>query len=55
VTLQTQPDERLIELMDAQKQRQRGESNVVTPVIYMAKRIDPDRCDRDPADQISLR
>jgi hypothetical protein len=41
--------------MGAQQQRQRGESDVVSSMIHMTQRIDPDRADNDAPDQIRLR
>jgi hypothetical protein len=55
VALQAQPDERFVDLMSPEQQRQGSERDVVLPVVHMSQRIDPDGSDRDPADQISLR
>jgi len=41
--------------MCPQQQGQRRESEMVVPSIYVTQRIDTDRPDRDPTDEIRLR
>jgi hypothetical protein len=55
MTLQSPPDERLSDLMDTEKQRQGGQSDVSVALVYVANGIDPDRADDGATDEISLR
>lgn len=55
VALDSPPHERLVELMCAEEKRQGREQEVIVATAQVAVRIDTDRSDDGPADEISLR
>jgi Transglutaminase-like superfamily len=55
VSLQTQPDKRLDELMEPENERQRAKCVVTCASVTMTKDIDADRANDDPADEVCLR
>jgi len=54
MTLQSQPDERLDDLVGAQQQRQRSQREVSMAPLGITDRTDADSANDDPPDQISL-
>jgi len=54
MTLQSQPDERLDDLVGAQQQRQRSQREVFMLSLGITDRTDADSANDDPPDQISL-
>jgi hypothetical protein len=55
VTLKSQPDESLDDLVGTQQYRQHCQGDVIVPPVDVAKRVDTYGADDDASDQISLR
>jgi hypothetical protein len=55
MTLQSQPDERLDNLVGAEQEGQRGQGHVTMPALCISDRTDADCANDDAPDQISLR
>jgi hypothetical protein len=55
MTLQSQPDERLDDLVCTEQQGQRGQRDLTMASLGIANRIDADGANDEPPDQISLR
>ena len=55
VALQAPPDERLVQLVRPQQQRQRRECQVVSLIVDVTHGVESDRHEDDSADQIGLR
>jgi ATP-binding cassette ChvD family protein len=55
MVLETQPDESLDELMEAQYQRERADRDVTTTAVAVAKHVDPDGGDDNSAHEVRFR